>query len=272
MVFSLRNGLARGGLVFAAAAALLVSGQSFARIADAESEDAPAELTSARAVLDAYIEAIGGEERLRSMQTLHLKGVIEDMRAERVMPLEIRTGAPDLQVMRIEFPDRERIGGHDGRVTWAFDPLLGPQVFGPPDTEARFNFDFYAPLHYYDYFDDIALVGVERFDGRDCYKLMLESRTGLVHNEYFDKKTGLRVGKDRIVTTRSGRVQIINVYSDWERIDGVSVSRQETELQAGPGEQPQVMQVIILEEIAFNTLEADDFLPVKEVREIMNNR
>lgn len=227
-------------------------------------------LPTAEEVIRKYIDAIGGESALRAKKSLHLSGQQEDFSAQVVVPFEIFRAAPNKMLMVIERPNGRRQGGNNGEVTWAFDSVVGPQVFGPPSPDSAPNFDFHRDLNYFTNYEAVEVVAREDFDGRQCYRVRLLSKGGQETFEFFDVQTGLRAGVSRTIDVRPGRVRYVDVFSDWKEVDGVLVPLRTATRSWGRGRQGQLTMMQSIEHVEFDTVDDAVFELPAEVKAALN--
>lgn len=236
------------------------------------------DLPDAKTVLNKYVDALGGAHALMSHTSRHATGMLETIARSEVVQFEIFAAAPNKMLMKLILPgDRKREGGCNGEITWAWDSGVGPQVFGPPNPDSAPNFDFYKEMHYADYYPEMQTIGLGPFDGRDCYKVRLVSKSGSELFEYFDAKTGLKAGEETMVRGPSGApMRSAEVWADWRDIDGVKVSMRRTTMRQGgdPKLQGQVHSIMTFDNVEFDHVDPQVFdLPpeVKQVADAQQN-
>ncbi|MBL7951613.1 MAG: insulinase family protein [Flavobacteriales bacterium] len=170
-------------------------------------------------ILDAYIKAVGGNEKLAALRHLFIertavRGADTLMTKEWYAPDQLRTrftmnGAVEEEVIhdgkRVLFSNSEV----NGELTDAgYDDVL---LRTPPVPEARYG----------KVMERMILLGSTELGGRTVYKIMFQTMSGLSFAEYFDAETGLKVRRtDDLLYNGRNYHQVIG-YSDWKPIGGV---------------------------------------------------
>jgi SAM-dependent methyltransferase len=173
-------------------------------------EAAPRQLPSAQAVIDRFVEAIGGRDAILSHSSR--MGKLTFTGPYATTHWTIYAQAPNRSFTRVEWDNGElrRGSGFDGDVGWvAYETDRGPHVMmGARLREAALVAAYSPELHDTEEFESIMNLGVVEFEGRPCYKLELVMKSGgatgsgaLMHAwaereriEYFDVETGLMAG------------------------------------------------------------------------------
>ncbi len=232
-----------------------------------ENADPTGKKPTALEIVARHVEAIGGETALRSHTSLHRKGTFENIQQGQVWGVELFTKAPDLQLMVIDFPDRQRLGGYDGEKRWANDPLVGPQVFpGPPDVDAAPNFDFHRDLNYPKHYEVMDYVGKATFEGTECEKIRLVSETGREMYEYYDAKSGLRLAQEATVVGTRVNTTISEVFADYTDFGGVKIPLTTHTRRARNDGEPIRTQTLRFETVEWDKVDDARFIPPPDVQ------
>lgn len=223
----------------------------------APQEGAPqTELPPAREIIDAYVEAIGGEELVRSFESRRATGTFE-VRGQGVTgTVEIRSAAPNRLAIELLY---EGVGavrtGFDGEVGWSIDPITGPRVLrGQELDQLRDDADFYGDLHDPEKYVAVETLAREEFGGHDTWKVRLERPSGRVYFEYFDVETGLMVGNEGEQASMMGTLDVVSVLGDYREFDGLRIATRVTQ-DFGMGQ----TAVTVLDHVEHGTLSAEDF-------------
>jgi hypothetical protein len=187
----------------------------------------PAPVT-ARAIVQRYIDARGGMEKMRAIRTLVFRG-------------PPRTdGRPGRQILRAR-PYYFTIGaeGNDGSPWEAYDEYgLQPRVTDAPG----------AALRHAAYFDDplvmalepgwgLELTGTERVDGRDAWRLRVTYPDGFVSESLVDTATSLLVARRFTAPVHAFGEAVTSqaLFGDWRPVNGVlfPFSLRETDVASG---------------------------------------
>lgn len=174
---------------------------------------------TAAQVVEAYIQAIGGREKIAPIRHLELVRTLDHdgsqtIRTEWFAPDQYRTrlmAGPEMQE-EIIF-DGKRVLYNDGQASGELTDAGFEAV--------RLQSHPVPELAYDEVLERYTLLGATKLGDKEVYKLHLNSRSGTSFQQYFDKATGLKVRhqEDQLY---NGRVhhKVID-YSDWKSINGV---------------------------------------------------
>jgi hypothetical protein len=175
-----------------------------------------AQLPTVAQVFDRYAEAVGGRDAWRPVQGRTDKGSADITFAGLSGSYTRHWALPNKHRLLIDLGVVTIDSGFDGERGWEVQG-------GPParmdSTEER---DLAEVVQDGAYFLDpsryakAAVVGRELYAGADAYKVALTSKAGLESVDYFDAKTGLRIGTVRVRPTGESRV----VYGDYKAFAG----------------------------------------------------
>jgi outer membrane lipoprotein-sorting protein len=175
------------------------------------------------------IQAKGGEERLKGIQTRKVTGTIKlqgvgipDAR------MQVLAKRPNLMLQEMQAGEQRFVTAFDGQQAWAVNPMLGdtPQrVEGPQADALRDQAQFDGPLiGAHQRRDPIEVAGKDVVEGVPVWKLAIK-RENRVVNVYLDEKTGLERKVSATITGDAGDVLIESLISDYEPVDGLMVPR-----------------------------------------------
>src|SRR2546427_571751 len=133
-------------------------------------------LPSARAVLDRYIEAIGGREQLLRLKFAHLTGRFDSVELGFGGPLEVWTAAPNKRLAQIDLEGYGQVlQGFDGKSGWILEPQQDMRFLdGAALDRLREAADFRAQLHEWAPFSRLETVGQVLGAERPCSELRLK--------------------------------------------------------------------------------------------------
>jgi outer membrane lipoprotein-sorting protein len=170
------------------------------------------------------IEAHGGMEKLKAMQTFRSSGkfmngtirygfVQENKRPEKVREENIVQGSADVQA-------------YDGKTGWEVSPFEGrkdPKLLSEDDLKPLLeDADIDGQLVDYKQKGHKAeLVGHDPVEGTDCYKIKLTMKNGTVRYYYLDADSylELKIETQRIIR---GAIQDTETYfGDYEQVNGI---------------------------------------------------
>jgi zinc protease len=184
-----------------------------------------AALPSADEILKRYRTAIGGEAAIRKHTSRTIAGTFEIVGQNMKGDLKIHAAAPDLLRLAITLPgvgDIER--GYDGHIGWSIDQAVGPRLLeGKELDELKHSADFYDDLHDPKSYSAITVVGLNPFEGADCYEMKLVRTTGFEYTEFFNAKTGLLAGMKMNATSQMGTTPVVQIVAEYKNFGGVLV-------------------------------------------------
>lgn len=181
-----------------------------------------ADLPSPSAIIDRYLEAIGGADRIRARTSSHVVGEVTMPELGFTGTMEMFAAAPDKMLLTV---DIEGLGptmtGFDGETGWATHPLIGPRVLsGKELDQVRDEADFYGALHDPDSFELMETISRTEFGDEDCYALRLVRKSGIESIEYFAVETGLLRGLQSTQESVMGSQGVTTYLSEYREFGG----------------------------------------------------
>ncbi len=177
------------------------------------------------AILDGYVNALGGEDALRAHTTRTLRGSHQRLRDAPLSPITIVRRAPRDTVVTTAIAGfgEVRQAYVDGEA-WSWDPRSGRRTLSPEQAATlRLQADFLEPLTYRDRFASIESGGLVRFNDAWCWELTCRTADGLVVREYFDVDTLLRRGTKQTLPSRMGPIPTQTVFDEYKPVDSVMI-------------------------------------------------
>ncbi|GAB6282235.1 MAG: hypothetical protein STSR0008_09790 [Ignavibacterium sp.] len=178
----------------------------------------PADVTADK-VIENYVTAIGGIENLKKIQDITIS-----MNAEvQGLPIKIviYQKAPNKFLQELNFAGQE--------MKTLFDGEKGYSIMGPNSQElqadqldllkAESNLDFFIDLKQYNV--KTKIVGLEKINDKDAYKIEFTFPSGATTIMYFDKETGFKVRDMRSLNTPQGTMNITTDYDNYQEVSGV---------------------------------------------------
>jgi hypothetical protein len=209
---------------------------------------------SAAAIVDKNIAARGGLQAWRAVQTISLEGKlgaggnrraavpvpIPDKKAgrqslpsrpveEAQLPFVMELKRPRKMRFELQFNGQTAIQVFDGANGWKLRPFLNRRVVEPYTTDEIKAAAVQAELDGYlvDYAakgTKIQLVGMEKVEDRDMYKLKLTMKNGQAIHDWIDAQTFLEAkieGQPRILDGRYHPVEVY--YRDYRPVSGLQI-------------------------------------------------
>jgi len=216
-------------------------------------------------VIAEYVQAKGGREKLKSVQSVRMTG-----------KMDIGNGAQAPFVMEMKRPNKVRteftIQGmtgtqaYDGTTGWMVMPFMGkkdPEVMSADDLkgideQADFEgalVDYKAKGH------QVELLGKENVEGTPAWKLKLTKKNGDVSYVYLDADAYLEIKEEGKRTMRGQDVEFESTMGDYKTVDGVVFP---FSLQAKPKGAPAGMTITI-EKVELNPTVEDSRFTMQKV-------
>ena len=199
---------------------------------DPSKESLPEGLT-AQKVIDNYISAIGGREKVAELKSLQMK-----------MSASVMGNTLEMTQTK-KAPGKSKMQG-----TMAGNTVLEQKVNGddvtmiqmgrsaPVDDATRLSMQVEAhiiPEMVYNAYDvKTKLIGIENINGKSAYAVEVSYPTGNSVTNYFDKESGLKIKSTVKVNGPQGEVAMSQEFLDYKAVDGVKFP-QTIKLPMGPG-------------------------------------
>src|SRR5580698_8640873 len=179
---------------------------------------------SATEILDKYIQALGGADKLAKITSYTAKGTSMLFGEDNADPAEIYAKAPDQVATIVQEREGTMERVFDGHDAWVMLPLTVVQEYqlhasalegGKLDAQMAF------PGNIKSFFPTWRVSYPTTIDGRDMYVGQGSRPPGFAATFYFDQKTGLLRRMVRYANSVVGRVPTQWDYSDYRPVAGV---------------------------------------------------
>lgn len=178
-------------------------------------------LPTPRALFSSYVEAIGGENVIRSHSstTLHGRFVLSAFGIEGAAT--IYSAAPNQISQIIELGGFGTVqSGYNGEIGWSLDPIQGNSILeGDALTDMEQQSDYYLPLNLGES-EGQETQELTQSGGADAYKVMLTDSRGKQTFLYFSAESGLLVRSDIVSSTPAGEVPTVTLLSEYQDFEG----------------------------------------------------
>jgi len=209
---------------------------------------------SASEIVDKNVAARGGLQAWRAVQTMSmtgkmgaggnrratlpvpgpdkgsLKGVVAPRPTEEVqLPFVMELKRPDKMRFELQFNGQTAIQVFDGTNGWKLRPFLNRRVVEPYTPEemkmSSMKPDLDGPLvDYAAKGTQIELVGMEKVEGRDTYKLKLKTKNGQSIHVWIDAETFLEAKMEGQPRRLDGTYHPVEVYyRDFRAVNGLQI-------------------------------------------------
>jgi len=184
---------------------------------------------SADQILDKYIQALGGEQRLAGLTSFAAKGTYEGFETYHMkVPLEVFAKAPAQRTTIAHTLQGDSITTYDGHAGWVAAiekpvPVL-PLAAGDDLDGARLDADLSFPVRIKQALSQWRVGFPAAFiDDREAQVVQGTTAGGARVKLYFDKESGLLARVVRYTNTPVGIVPTQTDYSDYREVAGVKM-------------------------------------------------
>jgi hypothetical protein len=212
-------------------------------------------LPPARALVDKYVAAMGGEAAFAKVRSIHATGRVTIPQQGISGTADLLTARPNKSRLVVEIAGIGRIEtGYDGKVGWNIDPQSGPTLAtGDELTEMAETDWFDSPLREPDHVKEMTTVEKTTVDDRPADKVRIVSPSGREEFSYFDVETGLDLGHEGKRTTRMGALPSTELFRDYKTFGDVKQATSIVARVLG------LEQVVAIDTCVYNTVAPDAF-------------
>jgi photosynthetic reaction center cytochrome c subunit len=186
---------------------------------------------SADQILDKYLQALGGIERLASVTSFVATGTSEGFRGfGGGGTVQIFAKAPDQRATIIKFDEsigrQDAIRTFDGRSGWVSAPLAVVPRYALGGSEldgARLDAQLSFPAQIKKVLTQLRVGPPDDIDGREVDVVQGNGSRGLVATLYFDKQSGLLVRMVRFGSSPIGRAPTQVDFADYRDVPGAGI-------------------------------------------------
>jgi hypothetical protein len=178
-------------------------------------------------ILDKYVQALGGAQRLAGLTSFVAKGTYQGYDDPEKLQVEVIAKAPGQRAVIVHGFGGNRTTTYDGRAGW----LAAPETLAPVPVVAltggdldgaKLDAELCFPAHVKQALTDLRVGLPSTIDNVDV-QLVQGTAGHSVVNMYFDKKSGLLVRLVRYSEVPVGRVPTQIDYADYRDVSGVKM-------------------------------------------------
>jgi outer membrane lipoprotein-sorting protein len=186
---------------------------------------------SADSLLDKYIEALGGAQKLAAMTSLAAKGIYDGSPVSLITgqsPVEIFAKVPDQRTMIVHTKTGDATTACDGKTAWnaapdPYSPLPVLPLTGTDLDAARVEAALTFPARIKQTLSDWRVGFPFAIDNNEVQVVQGTSAGRLPVKLYFDSKSGLLVRLVRYTDLPVGLDPLQTDYSDYREVSGIQV-------------------------------------------------
>lgn len=171
------------------------------------------------------LEARGGASKLKDVQTLRMTGkMIVGPGIEAPFTIDIKR--PRRMRLEVVVQGMTIVQAVDGDTGWTIQPMTGkkdPERMSADDLkEAQDQADFDGPLvDYKKKGHKVELIGKEKIEGTDAYKLKVTKKNGDIEYIYLDAEAFLEIKSEGKRVVRGTPVDFQSTSGDYKRVNGM---------------------------------------------------
>jgi photosynthetic reaction center cytochrome c subunit len=179
-------------------------------------------------ILDKYVQALGGAQRLAGLTSLVVRGTYQGYDDTEKSPLEIYAKAPGQRAMIVHGPSGDSTTVYDGSAGWTAAPDTDTPVpvlalTGPFLDAARLDAELCFPGRIKQALGQWRVGYPSTIDDRDVQVVQGMTAGGAPVKLYFDMQTGLLVRQVRYTELTVGRNPLQIDYADYRAVAGVKM-------------------------------------------------
>jgi photosynthetic reaction center cytochrome c subunit len=175
-------------------------------------------------ILDKYIQALGGADRLAKLTSYAAKGTSQLFGEAHNDPAEIYAKAPNQLATIVHQREGDLARISDGRDAWSMLPLtvvpVYPLTAGALEA-AKLDAQLAFPQRIKQFFNTVRVSYPTTIDGREVNVVQGTGAARMIATFYFDKQSGLLTRVIRYAPSAVGRVPTQVDYSDYRPVAGV---------------------------------------------------
>ncbi len=176
--------------------------------------------TEGKKIIADYVSAIGGKNKLRSVmdRTTFITGKVRNMNIHIV----VYQKAPDKYFQKIELGATEQKIVYDGVKGFMITGDDIQEMQGQALEKLKYEATVQLLIYLNAYDIKAEFKGIEKANGVNAYKVILNFPSDMKWTEYYDTTTYLRVKEEKPVNSPSGKTLIQeSFFSDYKDVDGI---------------------------------------------------
>ncbi|MEI6669283.1 MAG: outer membrane lipoprotein-sorting protein [Acidobacteriota bacterium] len=217
-------------------------------------------------VLAKNADAKGGLVKIKAVKTMRATGKVT-LGPGIEAPIILEQKRPKMMRMEITVQGLTIVQAYDGTTGWMLNPMSGRKDPEPMPSEmvksVEDQADMDGPLiDYKDKGNKVELLGKDKAEGADCFKVKVTLKSGDTRTYYIDAENFLEVKVESRTSVRGTDVEGETIISDWKDVAGMMMP---FSIDAGQKGAP-ARQKITLEKIDVNPALDDARFKMPEVK------
>ena len=171
------------------------------------------------------VEARGGMEKLKAVKSMRSTGKME-LGPGMEAPGTMYQKRPNMVRLEFTIQGLTAVQAYDGKSGWMIMPFTGkkdPEAMTADDAkEMEEDADMDGPLvDYKSKGNTVELLGKEKLEGTDAYKLKVTLKNGDIKTIYLDSDSYLEIKEEGKRMVRGNEQEFESSLSDYREVDGV---------------------------------------------------
>ena len=177
---------------------------------------------SGDALLDKYVQAVGGAAAIEKVTSRVMKGTIDF--GGKSLPIDIYSKDPDKRISFTHMPEGDSVTAFNGTEGWLGAPGRPLREMHGGDLDgASMDADLHLATHLKSMFSEMRTRGTEKVGDHEAYVVVGRREGKPPIRLYFDEQTGLLVRLVRFGETALGRLPTQIDYADYRDAGGVKI-------------------------------------------------
>jgi outer membrane lipoprotein-sorting protein len=171
------------------------------------------------------VQARGGMDKIKSVKTIRSTGTMT-MGPGMEAPGSLIQKRPDMARLEFTVQGLTAVQAYDGKDAWQIMPFTGkkdPETMSADDKkDLEENADIDGPLvDYKSKGNAVELLGKDKLEGTDAYKLKVTLKNGDVITMYLDADSFLEIKEEMKRTMRGTEREVESVMGDYKEVNGL---------------------------------------------------
>ena len=177
-------------------------------------------------VIQKSIDARGGIEKMKAVQTTRVTGKMVLMGGQMEAPFTMEMKRPSSMHMAMDVQGKSLVRAFDGTTAWTINPFMGgddAQKLSEDETKDMVDSgDMDGPLvDYKSKGHTVELVGKEDVEGTPAYKLKINKKSGKTDYTFVDAKSFLPIKSITKASVQGQQMEIESYPSNYKPVSGV---------------------------------------------------
>ncbi len=186
----------------------------------------PAAAQTVDEVIAKHFAALGGADKLKAVKSIRFTGRME-VGPGLQAPVTMDVKRPGMSRMELTIQGMTMVQAYDGKMGWQIVPFQGKKDAEPLSADDLKDVQEQADsidgplMDYKAKGNQVELLGKEKIEGADCFKLKVSVKNGNVHTLYIDSDSFLEI-KDVFKRMQNGtEVEFEILPGDYKEVEGL---------------------------------------------------